>query len=101
MRDRFMAANVTRDGRLTAEQARAGGMMAVFRHFAEIDRDQKGYVTLEDIRLWHQAMHAQKMGQAGPPPGGGYPGAGGGAYPPPAPAGGYPNQPPPPPGQGY
>ena len=79
MTAKFRRANVSGDGRLTQQQAQAGGMNGVARHFAQIDRDQKGYVTLEDVRAWHQAKHEQKMekraaqGQASAAPGGGYP----------------------------
>jgi hypothetical protein len=90
--DKFAAANVTHDGRLTQQQAMAGGMRAVSKHFAQIDRDQKGYVTLQDIKEWHRAMHAEKAAQAG-----GTPGAG--SYPPAAPPPGQ--MAPPPGGQQY
>jgi hypothetical protein len=101
MNDKFAAANVTHDGRLTQQQAQAGGMRAVARHFAEIDRDQKGYVTLQDVKEWHRARHAEKAGAA--------PGASprAGSYPPPGPpAGAPPGSPPgqmapPPSGQQY
>ena len=76
MAARFRMANTTNDGRLTLAQAQAGRMGGVVRHFQQIDRDQKGYVTLQDVRAWHHAMHAQKMqGQAGgqSQPGGPYP----------------------------
>jgi hypothetical protein len=85
MAAKFRRANVTGDGRLTIQQAQAGGMGGVAKHFRQIDRDQKGYVTLEDVRAWHQAKHARKMekrtaqGQPAASPGG--------AYPPPAPDG--------------
>jgi hypothetical protein len=46
---RFAAANVTRDGRLTRQQAEAG-MPRVAENFDAIDVDQKGYVTLPEIR---------------------------------------------------
>jgi hypothetical protein len=72
LRVRFENANTTRDGRLTAEQAQAGGLRGIARHFAEIDADHKGYVTLQDIRTWQRAMHAARLngGQgAMPPPG--------------------------------
>ena len=64
-RAKFEAANTTHDGRLTLEQAQAGGMRGVARHFAEIDADHKGYVTLQDIRAWRRASHAARMA---PPP---------------------------------
>lgn len=46
---RFAAANVTHDGRLTREQAERG-MPFVARNFDAIDIDHKGYVTLPEIR---------------------------------------------------
>ena len=80
MAAKFRRANVTGDGRLTQQQAQAGGMRGVAKHFAQIDRDQKGYVTMEDVRAWHQAHKERKMekreaqGQTtGAPAGGGYP----------------------------
>jgi hypothetical protein len=67
MRDRFAAANTTHDGRLTLAQAQAGGLKPVARHFQEIDHDQKGYVTMQDIKEWHRARKAAKAQQAPPP----------------------------------
>ncbi len=64
MRERFEAANVTRDGRLTREQAEAAGLRGIARNFDQIDMDRKGYVTLQDLRAFAQARRAQKMGQA-------------------------------------
>lgn len=73
MKQRFAMANTTHDGRLTLEQAEAAGMRNVARHFAAIDRDRKGYVTLQDIHAWHREVHAEHaaQGQApgAPPPG--------------------------------
>ncbi len=48
---RFAAANVTHDGRLTRQQA-AAGMPLVAQNFDAIDLDQKGYVTLPEIRVF-------------------------------------------------
>ena len=85
MAARFRMANTTHDGRLTMAQAQAGGMGGVARHFQQIDRDQKGYVTIQDVREWHHAMHAQKMQAQGQTQGQtqGQPGGTSG-YPPPA-----------------
>lgn len=57
---RFADANVTHDGRLTREQAQAG-MPLVAQNFDAIDRDQKGYVTLPEVR----AFAAERRGQLG------------------------------------
>ena len=72
-RARFEAANVTHDGRLTLQQAEAANWPAVAKHFAEIDRDNKGYITMQDLHAWNMARHAARAGgmQGGPPPGGG------------------------------
>ena len=48
---RFAAANVTHDGRLTRDQA-ATGMPMVARNFDTIDVDHKGFVTLPEIRTF-------------------------------------------------
>jgi hypothetical protein len=109
---RFEAANVAHDGRLTLAQAEAAHWMVIVHNFSRIDRDQKGYVTWQDIREFQREMHAERMQQqAGQLPGGAPPGAGG---PPPGyngPPPGYGGPPPqgqggpppgaPPPGQQY
>jgi len=55
---RFDAANTTHDGHLTLEQARAGRMRAVVRDFAKIDKDHRGYVTMDDIRNYRRERRA-------------------------------------------
>ena len=67
-RAKFDAANTTRDGKLTLDQAQAAGMRGVARHFTEIDADHKGYVTLQDIRAWRQAKRAARSAPPAPPP---------------------------------
>ena len=69
MAQKFDAANVTHDGRLTREQAQGGRMGMIVRNFDQIDVDHKGYVTVQDIRAWHRAMHQARATQGGPPPG--------------------------------
>ena len=54
---RFAAANVTHDGRLTQQQA-AAGMPMVSRNFESIDVEHKGYVTLPEIRAFAQERRA-------------------------------------------
>ena len=62
----------TYGGQVAAE---AAGMRKVVKHFSEIDRDNKGYVTMQDLKAWHQERKAEKAaahGQApagAPPPG--------------------------------
>lgn len=84
MRQRFDEANVTHDGHLTAEQAQAGGLRFVARHFAEIDKDNRGYVTFDQIRAYRRE-HRRQNGVVAP----GAPGSEGGAG---APAGEQPGQ---------
>jgi len=88
MADHFAAANVTHDGRLTLDQAQASGWKMVVRHFQDIDRDHKGYVTLQDVREFHKEVHAAKAAQQGGPPPGQPPAPG--APPPGAPPSGQP-----------
>jgi hypothetical protein len=59
-RDRFEAANTTHDGKLTLEQAQAAHMVMMVKNFAAIDADKKGYITLQDVKTWHEAMKAQQ-----------------------------------------
>lgn len=54
--ERFAEANVTKDGHLTKAQAGASKWSYVSRNFDAIDKDRKGYVTVEDIR-----GHAREM----------------------------------------
>ncbi len=63
MQDRFDQANTTHDGHLTLDQAKAG-MPIVAKHFTAIDKDKKGYVTMDDIHAYsasrkaHNARHS-------------------------------------------
>ncbi len=57
LQERFDTANVTHDGHLTQEQARAH-MPSVARDFADIDKDHKGYVTVDEIRDHSRAVRA-------------------------------------------
>jgi hypothetical protein len=60
--DRFNAANSSRDGQLTLQQAQAAHMPWVARNFAAIDTQQKGYVTVQDVRSYRQQMRAERSG---------------------------------------
>lgn len=69
MRQRFEAANTAHDGRLTLEQAEASHMPRIVQNFQAIDRDRKGYVTLQDLHEWMQARRAARAaGEGGAPP---------------------------------
>jgi hypothetical protein len=57
MAQRFEQANVTHDGHLTLEQAKAG-YKSIARHFSAIDQDKKGYVTEDDIRAYYKTQRA-------------------------------------------
>ncbi|HEY4350896.1 MAG TPA: EF-hand domain-containing protein [Paraburkholderia sp.] len=48
LHERFTAANTTRDGKLTKQQAQLG-MPRVAQHFDQIDTQKVGYVTLPQI----------------------------------------------------
>lgn len=64
--ERFDAANTTHDGKLTLAQARAGHMNAVARDFAQIDKDKKGYVTMDDIRSFQkERREARRAARSG------------------------------------
>jgi len=52
--DRFHKADVNGDGQLTREEAKQG-MPRVYAHFSEIDRENKGFVTLPQIASFLEA----------------------------------------------
>jgi hypothetical protein len=58
LQQHFDQANTTHDGKLTLDQAKAGLPM-VAKHFAAIDKDKKGYVTVNDIHAYAQERRAQ------------------------------------------
>ena len=60
MRERFEAANTTRDGKLTLDQAKAANMVRIVRNFDAIDSQRRGYVTMEDIRTYSRAQRAAR-----------------------------------------
>ncbi len=65
--ERFNAANTAGDGHLTRDQAEAGHLPFVVKHFAEIDTQNKGFVTLADIRSYRQRLRAERAPGDGPP----------------------------------
>src|SRR4051794_21055347 len=54
-------ANTTHDGHPTLQEAVAG-YLSLARHFNEIDRDGKGYITVEDVTAWRKAQKDGKQG---------------------------------------
>jgi hypothetical protein len=57
LQQRFDAANTTHDGHLTKDQAAAAKWPYVVNNFTGIDKDKKGYVTVDEIRGFAQAHH--------------------------------------------
>jgi hypothetical protein len=58
LQQRFDAANTTHDGKLTKDQAAAANWSYVTRHWSQMDKDNKGYVTVADIHSYAHAAHA-------------------------------------------
>jgi hypothetical protein len=58
LEDRFREANTTHDGRLTLGQAQAAHWKRVVENFQAIDREHKGYVTVDDIHAFNKARRA-------------------------------------------
>jgi hypothetical protein len=52
LRQAFDAADVSHSGSLTRQQANAGGLGFVARHFDEIDRQKSGAVRFEDVKRY-------------------------------------------------
>jgi hypothetical protein len=55
---RFDAANTTHDGKLTKEQAQAAHMTSTVKNWDAIDKDKKGYVTMDDLKAYAAAQRA-------------------------------------------
>ncbi len=65
MQERFDEANVTHDGRLTPEQARAK-MPAISRDFDVIDADHDGTVTIDEVKAHAAARRAARKAASKP-----------------------------------
>lgn len=63
---RFHKADVNGDGHLTREEAKQG-MPRVYEHFAEIDTDNRGYVTVAQIASYAES-HLQSSPRHAPSP---------------------------------
>ncbi len=55
LKARFDAADADHDTRLTQDEAKAGGLGFVTRHFADIDAAQRGSVSFDDVRKFVQS----------------------------------------------
>lgn len=58
--ERFAEANTAKDGHLTKSEARASTWYYVNRNFDAMDKDHKGFVTVEDIRGFARLMREQR-----------------------------------------
>jgi len=61
--DRFARANTTGDGCLTQQQAAAGDLKEVFHDFAQIDAENRGCITLNQIRSFRRQERIQRQQQ--------------------------------------
>jgi hypothetical protein len=62
---RFGEANTTHDGHLTKTQASAAKWPYIVNNFDSIDKDHKGFVSVEDIRGYAAAKRAARRAAAG------------------------------------
>ncbi len=56
----FAAANTTHDGHLTLRQAELADWPRVAKHFNEIDTDNKGWITAEQIHAFNRSHHKHR-----------------------------------------
>ena len=61
--DRVAEANTTHDGHLTLAQARAAKMNEVVRDFGLIDKEKKGYVTVDGIKAFRHERRAARAAE--------------------------------------
>jgi hypothetical protein len=67
MQQRFDAANTSKDGKLTLEQAKAAKLTRVVRNFDAMDSAKKGYVTMDDWHAFNRAQRAARKAAAPKP----------------------------------
>jgi hypothetical protein len=63
---RFDEANTTKDGHLTQDQASATRWSYITRNFDAMDKDHKGFVTVDDIRAFARERRAARQTQKDP-----------------------------------
>lgn len=59
----FDAANTAHDGHLTKDQAEAANWKQVTKHFAEIDTDHKGWVSVDQIHAYNKSHRKHRKEQ--------------------------------------
>ena len=57
----FAAANTTRDGHLTRQQVEQADWPRVAKHFSEIDTDNKGWISAEQIHAFNRSHHKHRV----------------------------------------
>ncbi len=57
----FAAANTTGDGHLTRQQVEQADWPRVARHFSEIDTDNKGWISAEQIHAFNRSHHRHRV----------------------------------------
>ncbi len=62
MQHRLKAADKDNDGKISKAEADAS-LPRLAKHFGEIDTNQDGFLTKEEMRAWHQAHGGQRKEQ--------------------------------------
>ena len=57
----FAAANTTHDGHLTRLQVEQADWPRVAKHFSEIDTDNKGWISAEQIHAFNRSHHKHRV----------------------------------------
>lgn len=58
--ERFSESDSDGDGKLTPEEAKAGGLRFVVRKFDDIDQEQRGSVSLDEIKAYLASRAADR-----------------------------------------
>ena len=57
----FASANTSHDGHLTRQQAEQADWPRVAKHFSEIDTDNKGWISAEQIHAFNRSHHKHRV----------------------------------------